>query len=104
MLMSKEEMNTAEWLAFSKAAKYTLQQVQELGDEGKAFKNPDGHYSYPIADAEDLGRAIMAVGRANASHNGIRRYIIGRAKDLGLSSQIPPTWSTNGQTSGGAGN
>jgi HK97 family phage prohead protease len=35
-------------------AKYTDAQVETLGKEGKAFKNPDGHYSFPIADTADL--------------------------------------------------
>src|SRR5215469_2333558 len=55
---------------------------------------PDG--SYPIADAEDLDNAIHAVGRGGADHDAIRKYVIGRAKALGLSSQIPDNWGADG--------
>jgi len=44
-------------------AKYNAAQLKALGAKGHAFKNPDGSYSYPIDDAEDLGKAISAVGR-----------------------------------------
>ena len=77
-------------------AKYTQADIDALGAKGQAFKNPDGTYSYPIADAEDLGNAIKAVGRGNADHDDIRKYIIGRAKDLGESDQIPDTWNSDG--------
>lgn len=78
------------------ATKYNAAELAALGKAGKAFKNPDGSYSYPIADAEDLSNAIRAVGRGNASHNALRRYIIGRAKALGKASAIPETWNGDG--------
>ncbi len=79
------------------ADKYTQSEIDELGKKGEAF-GPDegGHYSYPIADAEDLSHAIKAVGRGNADHDKIRAYIIGRAKALGESSQIPDNWNSDG--------
>ena len=75
-------------------AKYTQAQIEKLGKEGKAFKNPDGHYSYPIADVDDLSRAIKAVGRSSASHAAVRRYIIGRAKAFGKANVIPHGWTS----------
>ena len=49
--------------------------------------------SYPIADAEDLHRAIHAVGRGrHASHDAIRPHIITRAETLHLASLIPEDW------------
>lgn len=80
-------------------AGYTQSEVDDLGAKGQAFKNPDGHYSYPVANAADLGRAIKAVGRGGASHDAIRKYIIGRAKSLGLSDQIPDSWAADGSMS-----
>lgn len=77
-------------------AKYSADQLKALGAKGHAFKNPDGSFSYPIEDAEDLTNAIHAVGRGGASHDAIRRYIIGRAKALGLSSKIPDNWAAGG--------
>jgi HK97 family phage prohead protease len=76
--------------------KYTDKEVEELGKEGKAYKNADGHYSYPIVDQDDLEKAIHAVGEGGADHDGIRHYIIGRAKALGLSHLIPDNWNADG--------
>jgi HK97 family phage prohead protease len=80
-------------------AKYTQKEIDALGAKGQAFHNPDGHYSYPVADEEDLHNAIHAVGRGGASHDAIRRYIIRRAKALGLSSAIPDNWTAGGGSS-----
>lgn len=78
-------------------AKYTQAEVDELGKQGKAFKDDDGeHYSYPIADKDDLDNAIHAVGRGGADHNKIRKYIIGRAKDLDAEDAIPDNWNADG--------
>lgn len=77
-------------------AKYTEAEIEALGKAGHAFKNPDGSFSYPIDDVEDLDHAIHAVGRGNADHDAIRKYIIGRAKDLGKSSMIPDDWNADG--------
>src|SRR5262249_9862297 len=55
--------------------------------------------SYPIADEEDLGNAIHAVGRGGSSHDAIRKHIISRAKALGLSSRIPGNWNPDGSMS-----
>ena len=74
-------------------AKYTQAEIDALGAKGHAFKNPDGSFSYPIDDVEDLKNAIHAVGRGNANHNRLRLYIIGRAKALGESDLIPDTWN-----------
>ena len=78
------------------ADKYTQAEIDALGAKGHAFKGPDGTYSYPVDDAEDLDNAIHAVGRGNADHDAIRKYIIGRADDLGLKSKIPENWTTDG--------
>jgi len=74
-------------------AQYSAKQLKALGKAGKAFKNPDGSFSYPIADVQDLKNAIRAVGRGNASHNKIRLFIIKRAGELGRSDLIPSTWN-----------
>ena len=82
-------------------AKYSADELRRLGGKGQAFKNPDGSYSYPIGDAEDLANAIHAVGRGSASHNALRKYIIGRARTLGKSSLIPDNWNPDGSLKGG---
>ena len=76
--------------------RYDAKEIAELGAEGKAFKNPDGHFSYPIADEADLRDAVKAVGRGGADHDAIRKYIIGRAKALKLESMVPSSWNADG--------
>jgi len=72
--------------------KYDADALKDLAAKGKAMKNDDGSISYPIADAEDLSKAIKAVGRGNADHDSIRLHIIEQAAKLGLSDQIPDNW------------
>lgn len=78
------------------AEKYTSEQLDAMLAAGHAFPNAKGKPSYPIGDEEDLRKAIKAVGRGNADHDAIRKYIIGRAKDLGLSDLIPGDWNADG--------
>jgi HK97 family phage prohead protease len=77
-------------------AKYTADQLKALGAKGHAFKNAAGEWSYPIDDEEDLANAIRAVGRGGAEHDAIRRYIMGRAKDMGKADAIPDSWQSDG--------
>jgi HK97 family phage prohead protease len=74
-------------------AKYNADQLKALKAKGHTFP---GGTSYPIDDAEDLAKAIQAVGRGGADHDKIRKYIIGRAKALGESSKIPDGWGADG--------
>lgn len=67
-----------------------------LAKQGKAM--PDG--SFPIRNVADLHNAIRAVGRGNANHDAIRRFIIRRAIALGARNAIPPDWNTNGSEKG----
>lgn len=66
--------------------------------------------SFPIRPksmqgAEDLSNAIRAVGRARpnteARRSAVRRHIIERAGELGLSEEIPDTWNRDGSLSEG---
>jgi hypothetical protein len=81
-------------------AKYSADQLTALGKKGHAFLNPDGHYSFPIDDLEDLKAALHAVGRAGADHDKIRKYIAGRAKAMGQSALIPANWNSDGSLQG----
>lgn len=84
LIMKRTEVTDRFW-----KDKYTAEQRREMADKGEAMK--DG--SYPIADADDLERAIHAVGRGkNNSHESIRAHIKTRAKALGLSDKIPEDW------------
>lgn len=63
---------------------------------------PDGsYYIRPLnqGGADDLSNAVRAVGRGeNAGTSGasIRKHIMTRAKDLGLTKDIPDTWNPDG--------
>ncbi len=74
-------------------AKYNADDLKKLKAKGHTFP---GTTSYPIDDAEDLQNAIHAVGRGGADHDSIRKYIIARAKAMGLSSKIPDNWNADG--------
>ena len=78
------------------AGKYSANQMKSMGAKGQAFKGPGGALSYPIADAADLKNAIHAVGRGGADHDAIRKYVMGRAKALGMADQIPDNWNSDG--------
>jgi len=94
--METHEQRQAAYLVEVRA-KYTPSEVDALGAKGHAFKDPDdGHYSYPIDDLEDLRNAVHAVGRGNASHDAIRKYIIHMAGVLSATDEIPDNWNADG--------
>jgi hypothetical protein len=77
-------------------AKYDADDLKRMAASGAAMANE----SYPIADREDLNRAVRAVGRGGAEHDAIRRHVIARAKALGAQSEIPDTWNADGSLKG----
>lgn len=79
-------------------AKYNADDRKRMAGTGAAMD--DG--SYPIADREDLTRAVRAVGRGGAGHDAIRRHIISRAKSLGASAEIPDNWNSDGSLKEGS--
>lgn len=76
--------------------------LRKLQKQGKAMPpaSSGGSPRFPIRNADDLDNAIRAVGRVkpatDAARAKVRRYIISRAKALGLSSKIPDTWNSDG--------
>lgn len=77
-------------------AKYNADDLRHMAANGEAMDDE----SYPIADREDLARAIRAVGRGGADHDAIRRHILTRAKALGAASEIPDNWNSDGSLKG----
>jgi hypothetical protein len=71
-------------------------QRRQLAARGQAM--PGGRF--PIPDRAHLDAAIKAVGRAKGDHNLVRRYIMRRARALGLSNLIPATWAADGSMKG----
>lgn len=81
--------------------------MRKLQKQGKAMKNAKGEPSFQIRNGDDLDNAIRAVGRVRpnteAARAKVRRYIIGRAKALGMSSKIPDSWASDGSLKSAAG-
>lgn len=76
-------------------AEFTAEQRRNLAREGDAM--PGGRF--PIRNRSDLENAIRAVGRAEGGEAGrakVRRFIIKRARALGLTDLIPATWTADG--------
>lgn len=73
---------------------------RRLAKAGKAMPDPEGGGGrFPIRNRDDLVKAIHAVGRARGGEQGrraVRRFIARRARELGLSSLIPDSWSADG--------
>jgi hypothetical protein len=78
--------------------------MRKLQAQGKAMRNANGDPSYQIRNADDLDNAIRAVGRVKPRPGEtkeeamarVRRWIMSRAKAIGLSSRIPDTWDSSG--------
>ena len=67
--------------------------LQALGKEGKAHKRKDGKYNFPIVDRRDLLDAILAIGRgAPGERFSVKRWIVYRARLLGMKTDVPNTW------------
>lgn len=65
--------------------------------KGQALPDSNGPGRYPVRNKSDLQKAIRAVGRSTkTSHSVVRRFIIRRARALGLTGMIPDTWNSNG--------
>lgn len=71
-----------------------------LTKQGKAMRDPEGSGGrFPIRNRSDLQKAIRAVGRAKGGEAGrakVRRFILKRARTLGLTSLIPDNWQSDG--------
>ena len=79
-------------------AKYDAGDLKRMAASGEAMDDQ----SYPVADREDLTRAIRAVGRGGADHDAIRRHIATRAKAIGAASEIPDNWNSDGSLKDGS--
>ena len=82
-------------------ADYETDPLRELVKRGKAMRAPgqDRPGRFPIANREDLLKAIRAVGRVNGGEDErvkVRRFILKRARELKLAGLIPDTWANDG--------
>lgn len=75
-------------------AKYSAKQLQQMMAKGQAMRNEKGDPSYPIADKDDLGNAIQAVGRGSTPSGQVKAYIVKRAKALGAEDTLPDDWKS----------
>jgi ribosomal protein L19E len=79
--------------------------MRNLVKDGKALPAPgqDRPGRFQIRNKQELQDAIRAVGRASGGAKGralVRRYIIRRARQLGLLELVPDTWNTDGSLKG----
>jgi hypothetical protein len=75
------------------SAGYSVQQteVEELGRQGEAFKNPDGRYSLPpCADRQDCLNAIRSIGRSS-----LRPLPSGRSRRQTIEESDGTSWRTD---------
>jgi hypothetical protein len=82
---------------------YRAAKLWQLVGQGKAMPTPDTDprpARFPIANRDDLERAIRAVGRVRPNTDEarakVRRHIIEQAARLKLSQLIPPNWAADG--------
>lgn len=79
---------------------------RKLASQGKAMPDAEGSGGrFPIRNREDLAKAIRAVGRASGGEEGrrkVRRFIIRRAREIGLTSMIPDSWQSDGSVKSSA--
>lgn len=84
----------------SSKADMPASQREKLAKKGQAMPDKGGSGGrFPITNGDDLQRAIKAVGRAKGGEEGrraVRRWIMRKARQLGLSSQIPDDWAADG--------
>lgn len=73
---------------------------RNLAKQGKAMPDTQGSGGrFPIRNRADLQKAIKAVGRAKGGEEGrrkVRRFIISRARALGLTNLVPDNWAGDG--------
>lgn len=81
----------------------TMKRLRSMGQAMAPAPGSGRPARYQIRNADDLDKAIKAVGRGSGSHDAIRKFIIGRAKALGLSSRIPDNWNADGSVKGDTG-
>lgn len=77
---------------------------RQLAKQGKAMPGGSSGGRFPIRNESELGKAIQAVGRASGGEEGrrkVRRFIIKRARALGLSNRIPDNWNPDGSLKSG---
>lgn len=79
--------------------KYSDKDRADLAKKGIGYAMPDG--SYPTDDAEDVEKAVHAVGRGGADHDDIRKHIMAAAKRLGCEDLIPDSWQPDGSVKEG---
>jgi hypothetical protein len=68
-------------------ASFSAAERAALARKGQAM--PDG--SFPIRDASDLANAVRLAGQAS-NPAAAKRWIISRAKALGLVASLPKEW------------
>jgi hypothetical protein len=73
--------------------RYSYQEIQQLGKEGKAHKKADGSFNFPVVDERDIIDAVHSIGRTPPRERlSVKRFIVYRAELLHLKSRGPHGW------------
>jgi hypothetical protein len=82
----------------------TMRQLVKKGQAMPPAPGTDRPGRYNIRNARELQDAIHAVGRAAGGEEGrrkVRRFIMKRAKTMGLMAKIPKNWAPDGSLKSG---
>lgn len=90
-LRAKTRVHGLDTLVARATEDWTEESREKASNKGHAL--PDG--SYPIADAEDLRKAIQAFGRAK-NKEAAKRHITKRARQLKKTDMLPEGWTASG--------
>lgn len=74
-----------------------------LQKRGQAMPNDDGPPTFPIADSEDVRKAVNLVGQVPESEKpAVRRHIIRNANKpaIGGTEHVPDSWNVDGSLKG----
>jgi hypothetical protein len=70
--------------------KYTSEEVEQLGLEGKALARGDETHWFPIALYSDIHNAVAAYRQLKPSErDGVHRWIVERARAIGAEHLLP---------------
>jgi HK97 family phage prohead protease len=73
---------------------YSDAEKAALGKDGKALWL-DGHWAFPVNNAEDFADAVTSVGRTpGKNRTKVRKYLLALARKYGYDA--PPSWASDG--------
>jgi hypothetical protein len=73
--------------------KYTADEVEQLGKEGKAMPKPGGGFWFPLVSVSDVANCVAAYRALKPSQrDGVREWITKRCRALKIENWLPQGW------------